>query len=51
MTIARSASPTGWEVGVDNTSQGKIIENVVAGLTFDKLWRESYLSRIANNKP
>lgn len=49
MTIARSASPTGWEVGVDNTSQGKIIENVVAGLTFDKLWRESYLSRIANN--
>lgn len=36
--------------GLTDAAQAKLVEGVVAGLTYDKLYRESFLSRICNTE-
>lgn len=36
--------------GLTDAAQAKLVENVVAGLTYDKLYRDSFLSRICNTE-
>lgn len=49
MAITRTPRPTP-DTGVDATSQGKLIEQIVEGLAMDVLRRESFLGKIANTK-
>jgi len=49
MTITRTPRPT-VDTGLDATSQGKLIEQIVEGLAMDVLRRESFLGKIANTK-
>ena len=49
MTVSRKTIAA-TDGGLDATGQGNLIEQIVGGLTYDKMYRESFLSRIANTE-